>query len=230
MTTASEIAGRVTAVQGRIARAAEAAGRKPESITLLGAAKAQPLESVRAAIDAGVEIIGENYLDDGIRHQDAVGRGNTQWHFIGPVQSNKTREIAQRFDCVQTLDRDKIARRLNDQRPDDLPPLDVLVQVNISGEASKSGISPEDVTAFCELLTPCKRLNLRGLMAIPAPDDSGAVTRLADCLRALQTSHPAATELSIGMSGDLESAVAGGSTLVRIGSDLFGPRPSKSNE
>lgn len=225
MTTASDIADRVAAVRHRIAQAAAAAGREADSITLLGAAKAQPDDAVHAAIDAGVTVIGENYLDDAIRHQEAVGQGQVAWHFIGPVQSNKTSEIAARFDCVQCLDRDKIARRLNDQRPSELPPLDVLVQVNISSEASKSGIAPEAVRQFCASLVNYPRLRLRGLMAIPAPGDHDAGKRLAACLAQLQAKHPDATTLSIGMSGDLDAAIAGGSTMVRIGTNLFGPRP-----
>lgn len=229
MTTASDIADRVAAVRHRIAQAAAAAGRDADSITLLGAAKAQPNEAVRAAIDAGVTVIGENYLDDGVRHQDAAGKLSASWHFIGPVQSNKTSEIAARFDCVQSLDRDKIARRLNDQRPDEMPPLDVLVQVNISGEASKSGLDPEAVQPFCASLSDYPRLRLRGLMAIPAPGDHDAGKRLAASLNQLQAEHPDASIVSIGMSGDLDAAIASGSTLVRIGTDLFGPRPKPTH-
>ena len=224
--TASQVADRVAAVRDRIDKAAVAAGRSTDSITLLGAAKAQPAEAVRAAIAAGVTMIGENYLNDGIAHQDAVGADSAQWHFIGPIQSNKTREIAERFDYVQTLDREKIARRLNDQRPDHLPALDVLVQVNISNETSKAGIAPENSEAFCESLAAFPRLRLCGLMAIPAPGDDAATLRLARLLETVQATHPQATCLSIGMSGDLEAAIAGGSTLVRIGTDLFGPRPA----
>lgn len=224
MTTASEIADRLAAVRTRVASAAVAAGRAADAITLLGAAKAQADSAVRSAVEAGLAVIGENYLDDGLRHQAAIGRDAVTWHFIGPVQSNKTRDIAAHFDCVQTLDREKIARRLNEQRPDHLRALDVLVQVNISAEATKAGIAPDAIPEFCRVVASFPQLRLRGLMAIPAPDDLGAAARLNQHLADLQGTHPEANILSVGMSSDLESAIAAGSTLVRVGTDLFGPR------
>ena len=216
-------------MRSRIAAAAENAGRRPESITLLGAAKAQPAQAVQAAIVAGVRVIGENYLDDAAAHQGAIGRHSAQWHFIGPVQSNKTRDIAARFDCVQSLHRDKIARRLNDQRPANSPPLHVLVQVNISNEATKAGLPANEVCQFCEHLANYPRLRLEGLMAIPAPGHDNATEELAALLQAVRAITPTARTLSIGMSGDLETAIAGGSTMVRIGTDLFGPRPANTH-
>ena len=225
MTTASDAAKRLQAVQARIAAAALQAGRAADAVTLVGAAKAQPAALLRQALDAGLRHIGENYLDDAIAHQDAVGREQACWHFIGPIQSNKTREIAQRFDWVQSLDRDKIARRLNEQRPDDLPPLKVLVQVNISTEASKAGVAPDEVADFCTQLADYPRLTLRGLMAIPAREHTDAAKQLSTLLQTLHSDYATLDTLSIGMSGDVEQAIAQGSTMVRVGTDLFGPRP-----
>lgn len=225
MTTASDAAKRLQGVRARIAAAALQAGRAADAVTLVGAAKAQPAALLRQALDAGLRHIGENYLDDAIAHQDAVGREQACWHFIGPTQSNKTREIAQRFDWVQSLDRDKIARRLNDQRPDDLPPLKVLVQVNISTEASKAGVAPDEVADFCTQLADYPRLTLRGLMAIPAREHTDAAKQLSTLMQTLHSDYATLDTLSIGMSGDLEQAIAQGSTMVRVGTDLFGPRP-----
>lgn len=207
-----------------MAAACDRAGRAHDSVTLIGAAKAQPDERVQAAVAAGLQHVGENYLDDGLAHQQAV-QDRVTWHFIGPIQSNKTRAVAEQFDWVHSLDRDKIARRLSAQRPVGLGPLQVLVQVNISGEDSKSGVAPQDLDAFCDAVTQHDNLVLRGLMAIPAPDDTTAHGRLQDAFQALAGRHARMDSLSLGMSDDLDTAVMHGATHVRIGRDLFGPRP-----
>lgn len=199
------------------------------SVTIVGAAKAQPVERVRVLVDAGLTDIGENYWQDAPNHLAADASRRAQWHFIGPIQSNKTAQIAEQFDWVQSLDRVKIARRLNDQRPCDKPPLNVLIQVNISAEASKSGIAPDDIELLAEFVGAQARLELRGLMAIPAPDDPTAYVRLRDCFALLQKRFRSVDTLSIGMSNDLEPAISAGATMVRIGSALFGPRTPPRN-
>lgn len=218
------------AVRERVAKAEAAAGREPGSVTLVGAAKAQPADRVRQLINAGLTAIGENYWQDAAAHLAVDPGRRLQWHFIGPVQSNKTADIAERFGWVQSLDRLKIAQRLNDQRAQNHPPLNILIQINISGEATKRGVAPPTLPEFADKIASLPRLCLRGLMAIPAPDDEQAPIRLADLFRLLQANHDHIDTLSIGMSADLEHAIHAGSTMVRIGTALFGarPQPSKS--
>ncbi len=213
----------------RVAKAEHAAGRPAGSVTLVGAAKAQPTERLRQVIAAGLTHIGENYWQDAARHLHADPARQASRHFIGPIQSNKTGPIAEQFDWVQSLDREKIARRLNDQRPADLPPINVLLQVNISGEASKAGLTPERVAAFAEQVLQLPRLRLRGLMAIPAPGDDDAYPAMAALMDQLRPWAPGVDTLSIGMSADLERAINAGATMVRIGTALFGPRPQPSS-
>lgn len=224
---------RLEQVQTRIRRAAEAAGRQAGSVRLVAVSKGQPAGAVRAALDAGQRDFGENYLQEALEKIDAIADEKAQWHFIGPIQSNKTRDIAARFDWVQTLERTKIARRLSEQRAPELGALNVLVQINISGEASKSGVSPEDAEALCRTIDSLPRLRLRGLMAIPAISDDVRAQRCAFArLRALyddlRTRGLELDTLSMGMSADLEAAIAEGATMVRIGTAIFGPRPPKA--
>jgi pyridoxal phosphate enzyme (YggS family) len=222
---------RLRAVHERIARAAHDAGRDPESVALVAVSKTFAADAVAAAHAAGQRAFGENYVqeaDDKI-DQLSAGRAGIEWHFIGPIQSNKTRAIAERFDWVQSVERLKIAQRLSEQRPPDRPPLNVLLQVNISGEASKSGVAPDEVEALAREVVRLPGLRLRGLMAIPEPEvDSerqrmplAAMRRLFDRLRAGGLDIDT---LSMGMSADLEAAVLEGSTMVRIGTAIFGER------
>jgi pyridoxal phosphate enzyme (YggS family) len=217
-------------VKARIARAARAAGRDPASVTLLAVSKTHALERVAAAKAAGQRAFGENYVQEALKKMDALApvRNELEWHLIGPLQSNKTKIAAERLDWVQTLDRVKIANRLSEQRPVHLPALNVLLQVNVSGESTKSGVAIEEVTQLAEAVAALPRLRLRGLMAIPAPGgtlDFARMKKLYDELRG-----PFAFDtLSMGMSGDMELAIAHGATLVRIGTAIFGERKKERN-
>ncbi len=220
-------------VRGRIAAACARAGRPVESVTLLAVSKTFGPDAVRAAYAAGQRAFGENYVQEALDKIDALGdlRAELQWHLIGPLQSNKTRPVAEAFDWVQSVDRLKIAQRLAEQRPPGLPPLQVCLQVNVSGEASKSGAAPADVPALAHAVAalPRERLVLRGLMAIPEPAaDADAQRRplraLRELMHALRAQGLALDTLSMGMSADLEAAVAEGATIVRVGSAIFGAR------
>jgi pyridoxal phosphate enzyme (YggS family) len=192
---------------------------------LLAVSKTRPAEAIREAARAGITDIGENYLQEALDKMAELSELDLRWHFIGPLQSNKTRPIAEHFDWVHSVDRLKIARRLSEQRPGNLPPLQVCLQVNVSGEQSKSGVTPGELEELADAVDQLPQLTLRGLMAIPEPghDGSGfAVLRAA--LEALRPRHADMDTLSMGMSADLELAIAEGSTLVRVGTDIFGPR------
>ncbi|WP_395755988.1 YggS family pyridoxal phosphate-dependent enzyme [Edwardsiella ictaluri] len=221
------------AVRQHIARAAEQCGRHPRDITLLAVSKTKPIEDIDAAIAAGQRAFGENYVQEGvskIQHYRQQPQGDAlEWHFIGPLRSNKSRPVAEHFDWIHTVDRVKIAQRLNEQRPAQLKPLNVLIQVNISDEQSKSGITLEQIDALADAISQLPRLRLRGLMAIPAPEDDPArqlavCTRMAQALSALQRRYPQLDTLSLGMTHDMEAAITAGSTLVRIGTAIFGAR------
>jgi pyridoxal phosphate enzyme (YggS family) len=219
------------AVRQRIALAAQVAGRDPRAVTLLAVSKTFPAEDVRAAHAAGQHAFGENYLQEALTKLDALAdlRGSIEWHFIGPLQSNKTRPVAERFDWVHSVDRLKIAQRLAEQRPDGLPPLNVCVQVNVSGEASKSGVAPGEVAEVARAVAALPTLRLRGLMAIPEPTGSIEAQRaphrvLRELFEQLRADGLALDTLSMGMSGDLEAAVLEGATMVRIGTAIFGAR------
>ena len=223
------IAANIANVRRRVSSAAEKSGRRPEDITLMAVSKTRGVDEVRAAAAAGVHNLGENYLQEALEKIGGTAGLDVVWHFIGPIQSNKTRAIAEHFDWVHSVEREKIARRLNEQRPDALPPLNICLQVNISGEQSKSGTDPEALPALAAAVGDMPRLRLRGLMAIPAPEQDSkaqreAFSRLATLFETLRGRVPALDTLSMGMSGDLESAIAEGSTMVRIGTDIFGPR------
>jgi pyridoxal phosphate enzyme (YggS family) len=230
-TSVEAVKGRLHAVNERIAQAARAAGRDPAGVSLVAVSKTFPAEAVAAAHAAGQVAFGENYVQEAVDKIAALGaqRAELQWHFIGPIQSNKTRVIAEQFDWVQSIDRLKVAQRLSGQRPPDSAPLNVLLQVNISGEASKSGVAPADVQALARAVGQLPRLKLRGLMAIPEPEADAARQRVPlAAMRALFDRMRAAgfdiDTLSMGMSADLESAVLEGSTMVRIGTAVFGER------
>jgi hypothetical protein len=226
---------RLQAVHDRIERAALAAGRDPARVMLVAVTKTFGAERVAEALAAGQRRFGENYLQEAVAKIDEVARAEPgqglEWHFIGPIQSNKTRELAERFDWVQTVDRLKIAQRLSAQRPAALPPLNVLLQVNISGEASKHGVAPAEAAALARQVAALPRLRLRGLMAIPEPDadpvrQRAPFARMRELIEQLRRDLPGAPldTLSMGMSDDLEAAVVEGSTMVRIGTAIFGAR------
>ncbi len=217
----------------RIARACARADRGVRSITLLNVSKTFSADAVREAVAAGEHRFGENYVTEGVAKIAALAdlREHLEWHLIGPLQSNKTRVVAEAFDWVHSVDRLKIAQRLSEQRPAQLPPLQVCLQVNISGEASKSGLRPDEVAEVARAVAALPRLALRGLMAIPEPADSFEAQRaphraLRELMQSLRTGGLALDTLSIGMSADLEAAIAEGATLVRIGSAIFGTRPA----
>ena len=201
---------------------------------LLAVSKTCPGVSVRAAVAAGQRDFGENYVQEALAKIAELGdlRADLRWHLIGPLQSNKAREVAAHFDWVHSIDRMKLAQRLSDLRPADLPPLQVCLQVNISGEASKSGVAPEEALALAHAVATLPRLKLRGLMAIPEPADDLAAQRapyrtLRRLFEAMNAEGLALDTLSIGMSADLEAAIAEGATWVRIGTAIFGSRPAK---
>lgn len=229
----SPISERLQAVLARVERAARAAGRPPHAVRLVAVSKTQPAAVIREACAAGQTVFGENYVQEALAKMADLADLDLEWHFIGPIQSNKTRPIAEQFRWVHGIDRLKIAQRLSDARPDTLPPLDVCIEVNIDGEASKSGVAPEAVPALAAAVAALPRLRLRGLMAIPAPTQDAARQRAAFAsLRALQeklnASGMALDTLSMGMSHDFEAAIAEGATLVRIGTAIFGPRAAKA--
>jgi PLP dependent protein len=220
-------------VKRRIVRAAHAAGRSEQSVTLLAVSKTFDAAAVRLALAAGQRAFGENYVQEALAKIDALADQRTQleWHLIGPLQSNKTRVVAEAFDWVHSVDRLKIAERLAEQRPPGLPPLQLCLQVNISGEASKGGVAPGDVAAMAHAVAalPAGRVRLRGLMAIPEPAADPATQRLPhrrlrELLVSLQREGLALDTLSMGMSADLEAAVAEGATIVRVGTAIFGAR------
>lgn len=213
------------AVTARIATVCANSGRNPTEITLLAVSKQQTVQRMRAAYDLGQRHFGENYLQEARAKQSQLP-ADCIWHFIGPVQSNKTREIAEHFAWLHSLDRWRIAQRLAAQRPETLPPLKVCVQINIDAEASKSGLPLSQAPAFCQSLAELPNLQLMGLMCLPRADGDPAATHAAFTrLRALRDKLSLPV-LSMGMSADLELAIAAGSTILRIGSALFGPRES----
>ncbi|CAI8702077.1 MULTISPECIES: YggS family pyridoxal phosphate-dependent enzyme [unclassified Pseudomonas] len=222
----STIADNIFHVGSRIQTATQAAHRPENSVQLLAVSKTKPAEALREAYAAGLRDFGENYLQEALGKQLELADLPLIWHFIGPIQSNKTRAIAEHFDWVHSVDRLKIAQRLSEQRPAELPPLNICIQVNVSGEASKSGCTPADLPALAEAINALPRLKLRGLMAIPEPTEDRAEQDAAfAAVQKLQASLDLPLDtLSMGMSHDLESAIAQGATWVRIGTALFGAR------
>ncbi len=228
----TDITSRLKAVKQQINDTANACSRDPESVQLLTVSKTRPAEDVRAAHAAGQQAFGENYLQDALPKIAELADLGLEWHFIGAIQSNKTREIAEHFDWVHTVERDKIARRLNDQRPEAAAPLNICLQVNISNEESKAGISPDDVLTLAEVVSRLPRLRLRGLMAIPKATKDVDAQRMAfralrECQQQLINKGFELDTLSMGMSGDIQAAIAEGSTMVRIGTAIFGARNPK---
>lgn len=222
----STIAENIAKVGARIREAAQASQRNFADIGLLAVSKTKPAEAIREAHAAGLRDFGENYLQEALEKQTQLADLPLIWHFIGPIQSNKTRPIAEHFDWVHSVDRLKIAQRLSDQRTAHLPALNICLQVNVSGEDSKSGCSPEELTALARAVVALPNLRLRGLMAIPEPTDDVAAQHAAFArLRQLRDELALNLDtLSMGMSHDLEAAIAEGATWVRIGTALFGAR------
>ena len=219
-------------VRNRIALACHAAHRPVESVTLLAVSKTQPASTVRDAFDAGQRCFGENYIQEGLDKIEALAelRPAIEWHLIGPLQSNKTRGVAEHFDWVHSIDRLKIAQRLSDQRPAALAPLQVCIQVNVSGETSKSGVAPHDALALARAVAVLPRLRLRGLMSIPEPVATPQAQRtshraLHQLVEQLRQHGLLLDTLSMGMTADLEAAIQEGATLVRVGTAIFGGRP-----
>jgi pyridoxal phosphate enzyme (YggS family) len=217
-------------VRSRIESACEKAGRKPSEITVLGVSKRQPATRIRQLHQLGLSAFGENYMQEAVEKQTQLAGLELEWHFIGPVQSNKTRELAQHFDWVQSADREKILRRLSAHRPESLPKLNICIQVNIDREEQKAGVLPENLEELVHFALGLPNLRLRGLMTIPrlgsaGHDPTDSYRQMKDLFLALiETGIPVDT-LSMGMSADLENAIMMGSTMLRIGTDLFGARP-----
>ena len=223
------IAANIAKVLEQVRVAAEKYQRDADSIELMAVSKTQSADAVRAAAAAGLRNFGENYLQEALDKIAALADLDLSWHFIGPIQSNKTRAIAASFAWVHSVDRAKILRRLSEQRDSALPPLNICLQVNISGEASKSGVAPAQLPELAAIADSLPGLRLRGLMAIPAPSNDfeeqlAACRALAGLFASTRESHPKLDTLSIGMSADLEAAIAAGSTMLRIGTAIFGPR------
>jgi pyridoxal phosphate enzyme (YggS family) len=216
-------------VRQRIALACAAARRDVRSVTLLAVSKTFPVTDLREAFDVGQRAFGENYVQEALQKMDALAALPIEWHLIGPLQSNKTRIVAERFQWVHGVDRLKVAQRLSDQRPAHLPPLNVCLEVNIDGEATKSGLAVDEVAAVARAVAALPGLRLRGLMAIPEPAANFEAQRvphrrLRELFGALRREGLALDTLSIGMSADLEAAIAEGATMVRIGTAIFGAR------
>jgi pyridoxal phosphate enzyme (YggS family) len=225
------IAAKLQQVHARIVTACTAAGRDAAGVQLLAVSKTFPPDAIRQAHAAGQRAFGENYVQEGVAKIEALAdlRSSLQWHCIGPLQSNKTRPVAEQFDWVHSVDRLKIAQRLSEQRPAHLPPLNVCLQVNVDGGANKSGVAPQDALALARAVADLPRLQLRGLMAIPEPAPDVAAQRAlferaAGVYDAIRADGIALDTLSLGMSADLEAAIAAGSTMVRIGTAIFGSR------
>lgn len=230
----SSIAENLAQVRGQINSYAHKNHRSRSEICLLAVSKTRPVEDLRSAYAEGQRDFGENYLQDAMEKIEALHDLDIFWHFIGPMQSNKTRTVAEHFHWVHTVDRLKIAKRLSEQRPEEMPPLNICIQVNISEEDSKSGCSPEEVAELASEIIKLPNLKLRGLMAIPKPTDAPSEQRQAFSLLSklqeqLKTTEPSLDTLSMGMSGDMEAAIAEGATIVRIGTAIFGPRHTKQN-
>jgi pyridoxal phosphate enzyme (YggS family) len=225
----TKISTQLSAVRERIEAACRAAGRPHEAVALLAVSKTFGADAVQAAFEAGQTAFGENYIQEAVEKITALRHLPLVWHCIGPVQSNKTRLVAENFDWLHTVDRLKIAQRLSEQRPAELPPLQVCLQVNVDGGPTKSGVAPFDALALAQAVAGLPRLHLRGIMCIPepAPDFEAACQvfkRAAALFDALNAQGLKLDTLSMGMSADLEAAIASGSTLVRVGSAIFGSR------
>lgn len=232
----SNIAERLDRAYAQIENSAKAHNRQSPDITLLAVSKTKPFSDIEAAYTHGHRAFGENYPQEGAEKVQLARQAKLseiEWHFIGPLQSNKTKLIAENFDWMQSVDRLKIAQRLNEQRPPTMPPLQVLIQVNISHEENKSGIAPEEIKTLAEHISKLPNLNLRGLMAIPLATNeqstlSNMFTQMHDCFLSLKAQYPQVDTLSMGMSSDLDAAIKAGSTMVRVGTAIFGAREYKN--
>ena len=227
-----DITRNLAAVRARVAAAAARAGRDPHAVSVLAVSKRQPVAVLRSAWDAGQRDFGESYVQEALPKLAALADRPATWHFIGALQSNKSREVAERFQWLHTLDREGLARRLSEQRPTALAPLQLCLQVNVSNESSKGGVVPERVPELAAAVAALPGLRLRGLMAIPAPAEDLDSQRkpfrlMRELLADLQRRGYAVDTLSMGMSDDLEAAVLEGATIVRIGTAIFGKRPPK---
>lgn len=228
----NDIAHNLAQVRDKISAAATRCGRASEEVTLLAVSKTKPASAIAEAVAAGQRAFGENYVQEGvdkIRYFREAGHADLQWHFIGPLQSNKSRLVAEHFDWCHTIDRLRIASRLSEQRPAELAPLNVLIQINISDENSKSGIKLAELDTLAAEVAALPGLTLRGLMAIPAPESSyerqfAVAQQMAVAFEALKARYSTIDTLSLGMSDDMEAAIAAGSTMVRIGTAIFGAR------
>ncbi|WP_028114179.1 YggS family pyridoxal phosphate-dependent enzyme [Ferrimonas kyonanensis] len=223
------IADQLSLAQQRIAQSARNSDRHPDQITLLAVSKTKPAPLLQQAYDAGQRHFGENYLQEALEKQQQLAELPIVWHFIGPIQSNKTRPIAQHFDWVHSVDRLKIAQRLSEQRPATLPPLNLCIQVNVSHEASKSGVAADELMLLAEQIHDMPNLTLRGVMAIPMASDDPAHQRqqfsqVKKLFNELKSRFSGIDTLSMGMSGDLDAAIEQGSTMVRLGTAIFGAR------
>ncbi|HEX9671839.1 MAG TPA: YggS family pyridoxal phosphate-dependent enzyme [Burkholderiales bacterium] len=225
----ASIAANLQAVHDRIAHAARAAQRNPADVTLLAVSKTFPAERIEEAYAAGQRAFGENHAQEAVQKITDLAALPLEWHFIGPIQSNKTRLIAQHFAWVHSVEREKIAERLNAARPEGMPPLDVCIQVNVSGEATKSGITPGEEVKLSDAIARLPRLKLRGLMAIPEPTSDVMLQRrrfalLRELKEKLRGHGHALDTLSMGMTDDFEAAIMEGATIIRVGTAIFGPR------
>ena len=223
------LSGNIAKLLERVRLSAEKSQRVTGDILVLAVSKNHPCEAIRTAYECGLREFGESYLQEALAKIDELKSLPLVWHFIGPIQSNKTRAIAENFDWVHSVDREKIARRLSDHRPDKLPDLQLCLQVNISGEASKSGVSLDALPQLVRQVMVLPRLQLRGLMAIPAACNDpvkqrSAFAKLRHALEEMALIAPGMDTLSMGMSNDLEAAIAEGSTILRVGTDIFGSR------
>jgi len=226
----SSIASKLQAVKQRIETAAQQAGREQNEIQLIAVSKTHPAEAIRAAYEAGQRVFGESYVQEALDKIAQLASLNIEWHFIGPIQSNKTRAIANAFNWVHSVDRLKIAQRLSEQRAEELPALNICVQINISGESTKSGVSVDELPALVEAIALLPRLRLRGLMAIPQPEKDVSkqglpFAQLRQLLAGINEQCKLQMDtLSMGMSDDMDVAIAEGATMVRVGTDIFGQR------
>ena len=229
LTGPQNLAANVAAVRERIAAAARAAGRQPATVTLVGVTKGQPVELAAAARTAGLTDLGENYVQEALAKIAALGRQGLTWHFIGQLQANKTRPVAEQFDWVHTVDRVRVAERLSAQRPFHGPPLAICLQVKLAAESGKGGATPAELPALARAVAALPRLKLRGLMCVPPPSEDRSVqrgyfARLRELAESLCRDGLELDALSMGMSADLEAAVLEGATHVRVGTALFGAR------
>ena len=227
----------ITSVKQRIDQAVTQAGRDPKSLKLLAVSKTRPASDIEEAFIKGLSAFGENYLQEAIEKINSLATLGAEWHFIGPLQSNKTRQVAEHFDWVHSVDRIKIAKRLSEQRPDHLPPINICLQVNIDAEPSKSGVLPEDAIDLALIISDLPNIHLRGLMAIPKASSTldaqrqpfRALRLLKEKVNQQLDNSQKLDTLSMGMSGDIEAAILEGSTILRVGTDIFGPRANKIN-